>query len=76
VRELIREGIDNAPRYGLQSEIAICKYIHLLILFGSGFQTRPPWDQAFQENLSRVDLDPHFDELYDALIGQAVSQRT
>lgn len=75
VKKLIQDGLDDSPRYGIDTELGICKYIMLLFLFGRDFQKRAPWDAAFQESQLRVDSDSKLDELYDALMVSAGSLR-
>lgn len=76
VRCLIEEGIGSALRYGLKTEIAVTKYINLLIMLGRGFDKLPPWNEAFQEDQLRADLDPRLDELYEHFISSAKSRRS
>ncbi len=44
-REEIRNGIDRAARYGIETERDVCKYIDLMFAFGRDFDTNPelPW---------------------------------
>ena len=61
-RELIREGMRRAKRYGLHGQGDVCRYIDLMFLFGRKFDSDPNYtwtrsilDDATENPTSRMD---------------------
>ncbi len=63
VRKTIRYGIDQAAQYAVKAERDVCKYIDLMMVYGSDFNTREdlPWasrilnDKVLRNSSARMD---------------------
>jgi hypothetical protein len=68
LRTLIDAGMTKAKSYGFVSELEICKYIDLMMVYGSDFEIRAPWAAVFSKANDRRAFEQAFDEQYDALL--------
>ena len=68
MRLLVRRGLAQARRYGLQAECTVLGYLDLMCLLGSGFDADPllPWAAAILGEPHRADPVPRGDRLHEA----------
>jgi hypothetical protein len=70
LRTLIRVGMTKANNYGFVSELEICKYIDLMVIYGADFDSKPPWAAVFAKVKDQRAFAQAFDEAFDALLEQ------
>ena len=66
----IEEGMAKANGYGLTSEIEVCKFLDLMVLYGVGFDLRDPWLEVFKTVRNRPVFERKLDEAYEAHLEQ------
>lgn len=55
VRQVIRLGIDRATSFGITNERDVCRFIDLMIVLGSDFDSRLSWARKILESAEDVD---------------------
>jgi hypothetical protein len=65
LRTEIFVGVDRAAIHGYESERDVCKFIDLMVVFGSDFDTNP--DYEWTERIDDDSIPPHIriDMVYD-----------
>jgi hypothetical protein len=65
-RNLIREGMRQAPQYGFHNEREVCQYIDLMVVWGQDFATneRLPWARALLTDPTLTDPAWKMSRLY------------
>ena len=65
IREMIRHGIRKSGIYGIVTELDVCKYVDLVIVFGRDFDHEHVWarDILIDEELDPAD---RMDDVYEA----------
>jgi hypothetical protein len=68
LRESIQYGTQSAAAYRIISEIDVCKYIDLMILYGRDFDKNPshPWAQSVLQNQAIRNPTSKIERLYKA----------
>jgi hypothetical protein len=78
LRETIQYGAQRAAAYRIISERDVCKYIDLMVLYGSDFDKDPklPWAQSILQNKGIKDPTIKIDNLFNAAKAQDNDGRT
>ena len=78
LRETIQYGTQRAAAYRIISERDVCKYIDLMVLYGSDFDKDPnlPWAQSILQNKGIKDPTNKIDNLFNAAKAQDNDGRT
>jgi len=78
LRQMVKYGIQRAASYLISSERDVCKYIDLMVVFGSDFDQDPklPWASSILNNQAIINPTTKVQRLYKAVKKQEKQKNT